>query len=159
MARSGQRPGPDEEPREIERMARTAAEIIAEIQDLFLEDSIPWVIGYSGGKDSTASLQLIWQSLSELPEDKRQSKKVYVISTDTLVENPVISFWVRSISSKSTVVKVRWSLWRKACLVGSWCRRREVFYWGQEEGILCPSDSSRFAGHGVSKRLSLVARE
>lgn len=67
--------------------------IIKEIQDLYLEDNLPWVVGYSGGKDSTASLQLIWKALESLPEAKR-TKTVHVISTDTLVENPVIAAWV-----------------------------------------------------------------
>ncbi|MDE2298511.1 MAG: DNA phosphorothioation system sulfurtransferase DndC [Burkholderiales bacterium] len=67
--------------------------IIKEIQALYAEDTLPWVVGYSGGKDSTASLQLIWKALEGLPESKR-SKPVHVISTDTLVENPVIAAWV-----------------------------------------------------------------
>ena len=75
-------------------MARTAQDIIDEIQDLYLSDSLPWVIGYSGGKDSTASLQLIWNAIASLPEDRRRFKPVHVISTDTLVENPVIAAWV-----------------------------------------------------------------
>ncbi|MFT3821695.1 MAG: DNA phosphorothioation system sulfurtransferase DndC [Rubrivivax sp.] len=75
-------------------MATAPKDIIREIQELFLSDSLPWIVGYSGGKDSTASLQLIWTALSKLPPDRRRFKKVYVISTDTLVENPVISLWV-----------------------------------------------------------------
>ena len=65
-----------------------------EIRTLYQEDGVPWVIGYSGGKDSTAILQLIWMALAELPVEKR-NKPVHVISTDTLVENPVVSAWVR----------------------------------------------------------------
>ncbi|WP_223497050.1 DNA phosphorothioation system sulfurtransferase DndC [Pseudomonas sp. A-RE-26] len=73
--------------------------IISEIQDLYCSDSIPWIIGYSGGKDSTASLQLIWKAVAELPVEKR-TKHIHVISTDTLVENPVIAAWVvRSLES------------------------------------------------------------
>lgn len=75
-------------------MAKSVEEIIAEIQELFLSDALPWVIGYSGGKDSTASLQLIWNAIAALPEDRRRFKPVHVISTDTLVENPVIATWV-----------------------------------------------------------------
>ena len=37
------------------------------IRNLYLCDDIPWVIGYSGGKDSTATLQLVWLALSKLP--------------------------------------------------------------------------------------------
>ncbi|MDQ7832821.1 MAG: DNA phosphorothioation system sulfurtransferase DndC [Desulfovibrionaceae bacterium] len=65
-----------------------------EIQELYLENERPWVIGYSGGKDSTAVVQLIWQALALLPPDKRNHKKVHVITTDTLVENPVVVTWV-----------------------------------------------------------------
>jgi DNA sulfur modification protein DndC len=75
-------------------MAKPVQEIIQEIQELFLSDSLPWIVGYSGGKDSTASLQLIWSAIAALPEDRRRFKPVYVISTDTLVENPVIAAWV-----------------------------------------------------------------
>jgi DNA sulfur modification protein DndC len=67
--------------------------IIREIQELYLSDSMPWVIGYSGGKDSTASLQLIWKAVAGLSADQL-TKTIHVISTDTLVENPVIAAWV-----------------------------------------------------------------
>ena len=68
-------------------------QLIQEIQALYCLDAVPWVIGYSGGKDSTATLQLVWNALAALPE-KQRTKKVYVITTDTLVENPIVSFWV-----------------------------------------------------------------
>ena len=68
---------------------------IKNTQDLYLSDDLPWVIGYSGGKDSTATLQLVWTAISLLPESKR-SKPIHVISTDTLVENPVVSLWVKN---------------------------------------------------------------
>ena len=52
-----------------------------------------WDAGYSGGKDSTATLQLVWIALSMLPAQVR-TKPIHVISTDTLVENPVVALWV-----------------------------------------------------------------
>ena len=64
------------------------------IKKLYLSDSIPWVIGYSGGKDSTAILQLVWYAISELNQLGQCHKDVHVISTDTLVENPFVSMWV-----------------------------------------------------------------
>lgn len=67
--------------------------LLAEIQELYLADSIPWVLGYSGGKDSTAVLQLVWLALAGLAPDQRR-KAIQVISTDTLVENPVVAAWV-----------------------------------------------------------------
>ena len=74
-------------------IADVEASIFSEIQKLYLEDDVPWVVGYSGGKDSTATLQLIWRALANLPESDR-GKPVHVISTDTLVENPIIASWV-----------------------------------------------------------------
>lgn len=65
------------------------------IRKLYLCDDIPWVIGYSGGKDSTATLQLVWLALSELPKDQLK-KQVHIINTDTMVESPVISKWVQT---------------------------------------------------------------
>ncbi|GLR63736.1 hypothetical protein GCM10007878_11710 [Marinospirillum insulare] len=67
---------------------------IEHIKKLYLSDHIPWVIGYSGGKDSTAILQLIWYAVQELAAEGKCHKDVHVISTDTLVENPIVSMWV-----------------------------------------------------------------
>ncbi|MCX7206044.1 MAG: DNA phosphorothioation system sulfurtransferase DndC [Proteobacteria bacterium] len=64
------------------------------VKKLYLSDQIPWVIGYSGGKDSTAILQLIWYALRELKLENQCHKDVHVISTDTLVENPFVAMWV-----------------------------------------------------------------
>lgn len=63
------------------------------VRNLYMADDIPWVIGYSGGKDSTATLQLVWLALRELPKDKLK-KVVHIINTDTMVESPVIEKWV-----------------------------------------------------------------
>ncbi|MHB2054103.1 DNA phosphorothioation system sulfurtransferase DndC [Pantoea dispersa] len=72
----------------------TVATTIAHIKKLYLSDQIPWVIGYSGGKDSTAVLQLVWSALQELKIEGLCHKDVHVISTDTLVENPIVAMWV-----------------------------------------------------------------
>ena len=67
----------------------TFASLEAAVRQAYARDDRPWVIGYSGGKDSTCALQLIWRALSELPVAQRQ-KPVYVLSSDTLVETPII---------------------------------------------------------------------
>ena len=45
---------------------RPALDLIQEIQGLYLENDKPWVIGYSGGKDSTTILSLIYVALTRL---------------------------------------------------------------------------------------------
>ncbi len=62
---------------------------LEEIRQVYLADARPWVIGFSGGKDSTVALQLVWYALLGLKPSERQ-KPVYVISGDTLVETPAI---------------------------------------------------------------------
>lgn len=74
-------------------MATTVRALCDEIRALYLCDRVPWVVGYSGGKDSTAVLQLVWMAILELPQDQRK-KPIHVISTDTLVEQPVVAAWV-----------------------------------------------------------------
>ena len=62
---------------------------IANIKKVYLSDERPWIIGYSGGKDSSAVVHLLFQALLELPREQR-NKKIYIISSDTLVETPLI---------------------------------------------------------------------
>lgn len=66
--------------------------LLCEVADLYQADSIPWIVGYSGGKDSTTTLQLVWRALQRMRPEERH-KPVHVISTDTLVENPVVVRW------------------------------------------------------------------
>lgn len=68
---------------------RTLKNIYDEVRDVYLRYPQPWVIGYSGGKDSTAVVQLVWKALEKLPPEDRQ-KPVFVIASDTKVETPVI---------------------------------------------------------------------
>lgn len=63
----------------------------------------PWIIGFSGGKDSTALLTLVWKALlkvQELPEPYQLRRPVYVVCNDTMVENPVISEYTTRILEK-----------------------------------------------------------
>lgn len=60
------------------------------IQEVYQNDNRPWILGFSGGKDSTCMVQLVWNALSRLSADKL-TKKIYVISSNTLVEAPQIA--------------------------------------------------------------------
>jgi DNA sulfur modification protein DndC len=81
-------------PRTVEELVEDIKKLTKEIQDLYCLDEIPWVLGFSGGKDSTCVLQLVWNAIAALPIKKR-TKKINIITTDTLVENPIVSAWVR----------------------------------------------------------------
>lgn len=63
--------------------------IIEEMTRVYKNDNRPWVIGYSGGKDSTTVVQLSFMMLQRLSPEERH-KSIYVVSSDTLIENPII---------------------------------------------------------------------
>ncbi len=75
---------------------RKLSDIVEEIKTLYLSDQRPWIIGFSGGKDSTTILSLVYCALLQLPKEKL-SKHIYVVSSDTLVETPVVVEMILSV--------------------------------------------------------------
>ena len=70
---------------------------VAEIKQLYKEDPIPWIVGYSGGKDSSAVVQCVFYMLEDLKKDgEKLHKDIHIICTDTMVENPIVSMWVET---------------------------------------------------------------
>lgn len=64
------------------------------IQEEYLSDDIPWFLGYSGGKDSSALLKLVLISLLEIGN---YHKSVTVVYCDTGVENPIVTSYVYEV--------------------------------------------------------------
>lgn len=65
--------------------------ILADLREEYLQPhSTPWILGFSGGKDSTLLAQLVCEMLLSLPPRKRQ-RAVHIVANDTLVESPVIA--------------------------------------------------------------------
>ncbi len=97
-----------------------------DIRDEYLQTHTrPWIVGFSGGKDSTLLLQLVVETLLTIAPDER-TRTVYVLSNDTLVESPVyqaavvktlslVDEGVNALKLPITVVKthpdVDWSFW------------------------------------------------
>lgn len=82
-------------------------EIISEIIDQYAyadKSERPWIIGFSGGKDSTVLLTLVWIALlrirEEMPYPFQLRRKVYVVCNDTMVENPIIANYVEDVLKK-----------------------------------------------------------
>ena len=83
--------------------------IISEIIDQYAyadKSDRPWIIGFSGGKDSTVLLMLVWIALQrireKLPYPFQLRRKVYVVCNDTMVENPIIANYVEDVLAKIT---------------------------------------------------------
>lgn len=73
----------------------TLKDLYDEMEAVYLNDNRPWIIGYSGGKDSTVCVELTFRMLLRLPKEKRH-KMVYIVSSDTLIENPIILNFLNS---------------------------------------------------------------
>ena len=73
-----------------------------EIIDQYLYDenpTRPWIIGFSGGKDSTMLLQVVWNALRKI-EPSLLSRQIYVVCNDTMVENPRIVKFISKTLNK-----------------------------------------------------------
>lgn len=73
-----------------------------EIIDQYLHDDNPdrpWIIGFSGGKDSTLLLHLVWNALRKI-DSVLLIRPVYVVCNDTLVENPKIASFIETTLKK-----------------------------------------------------------
>ena len=66
------------------------SEIRADLLDEYRQEhKTPWIIGYSGGKDSTLVAHLVFEMLLSLPPSQR-SRPVHIVANDTLVESPLV---------------------------------------------------------------------
>lgn len=74
---------------DLEIQKQSLYDLVSIIQEAYCDDKRPWIIGFSGGKDSTAVLSLVYYAIRDLPKEKR-TKHIYVVSSDTLVETPVV---------------------------------------------------------------------
>ena len=73
--------------------------IIKEIMIVYKHDDRPWLIGYSGGKDSTLLVSLVYEAMKRIKESGSElSKRVYIITSDTMVENPIVKEYMHSSS-------------------------------------------------------------
>ncbi len=88
-------------------MTKRIEYIIDEILDQYMYADLtfrPWIIGFSGGKDSTVLLTLVWLALRKIKEQTvvpfQLRRPVYVVCNDTMVENPIIATYVDEVLKK-----------------------------------------------------------
>ena len=74
-------------------------DIIEEMTFVYKHDNRPWLIGYSGGKDSSLLVSLVIEVVTRLPEYER-NKKIFIVTSDTGVENPIVKKYMHTSSQK-----------------------------------------------------------
>ena len=72
-------------------------DIINEIMIIYKHDNRPWLIGYSGGKDSTLLVTVVYEAVKRL-KPKERTKKIYVVTSDTMIENPIVGKYMHKSS-------------------------------------------------------------
>ncbi|MDD4972138.1 MAG: DNA phosphorothioation system sulfurtransferase DndC [Paludibacter sp.] len=121
----------------MKHLSSRITDIIDELIDQYLEDdryNRPWIIGFSGGKDSTVLLTLVWLALQKIRDNDlnfKYKRPVYVVCNDTMVENPIIEEYVQTVLDtiqkaakeqnlpvmvKSTTPKLEDTFW--SCVIG-----------------------------------------
>ena len=78
------------------KLSHIRAELRAEYKQ---KHRAPWIIAYSGGKDSTLLLQMVIEMLLSLPPEERR-RTVHVVGNDTLVESPLVISHLRESIEK-----------------------------------------------------------
>ncbi|MEC3275759.1 phosphoadenosine phosphosulfate reductase, partial [Bacillus thuringiensis] len=67
-------------------------EIKEEMKKVYLSRDCCFV-GYSGGKDSSAMLTLLWDAIAELPL-KDRTKPIHILTSEVGVETPVMTAYI-----------------------------------------------------------------
>lgn len=66
-------------------------QVVANVRDEYLSNtqSFPWIVGFSGGKDSTLVAHALFAALLDI-SPSRLTRPVHIIANDTLVESPLV---------------------------------------------------------------------
>ena len=112
-------------------------EIIKEIMIVYKHDARPWLIGYSGGKDSTLLVSLVYEAMRRLKKaDSPMHKKIYVITSDTMVENPIVKNYMHSSSQSINNASKRDGLKIEASIIYP---EPEQTFWSRVIGLGYPT--------------------
>lgn len=76
---------------EEESITKRWRDIVRGIRDEYLDPAhrFPWVVGFSGGKDSTVVAHGVFEALLSIPPSQR-TREVHIVSNDTMVESPLV---------------------------------------------------------------------
>ena len=69
----------------------------------------PWIVGFSGGKDSTLVTHLVVEHLLRLPRSER-IRAVHIVANDTLVESPLVLGHIKSTQDELRQAAAAFSL-------------------------------------------------
>lgn len=74
-------------------------EIVCHVKEEYLSTTqeYPWIVGFSGGKDSTVVAHAVFEALLAIPPSRR-TRQVHIVSNDTMVESPLVMAHLDDVS-------------------------------------------------------------
>lgn len=112
-------------------------DIIKEIMIVYKHDNRPWLIGYSGGKDSTLLVSLVYEAMQRLKTTGSiMHKKIYIITSDTMVENPIVKNYMHASSNSINTASERDGLKIEANIIYP---EPEQTFWSRVIGLGYPT--------------------
>jgi DNA sulfur modification protein DndC len=76
-------------------------DVVAHVKEEYLstDQTYPWIVGFSGGKDSTVVAQAVFEALLAVPPSSR-TREVHIVSNDTLVESPLVVAHLKTVAAQ-----------------------------------------------------------
>lgn len=112
-------------------------DIIKEIIIVYKHDNRPWLIGYSGGKDSTLLVSLVYEAMQRLKTTGSiMHKKIFIITSDTMVENPIVKNYMHASSNSINTASERDGLKIEANIIYP---EPEQTFWSRVIGLGYPT--------------------
>lgn len=75
-------------------------DIVQHVKEEYLSETqaYPWIVGFSGGKDSTVVAHAVFEALLSIPPSRR-NRPVHIVSNDTMVESPLVMAHLDSVTT------------------------------------------------------------
>ncbi|HDR8481089.1 phosphoadenosine phosphosulfate reductase family protein [Bacillus cereus] len=121
-------------------MTEIYTQIKEEMKKVYLSRNCCFV-GYSGGKDSSAMLTLLWDAIAELPKEER-TKPIHILTSEVGVETPAMTAYISRTLQKIQENAEKQNL---PFVVHSVQPSMKESYWYKVigRGVLPPSGNSR----------------
>jgi DNA sulfur modification protein DndC len=117
------------------------ADLVSSVRSEYLatNQDYPWIIGFSGGKDSTVLTQAVFKAILDVAPSKR-TRRVHVVSNDTLVESPLVA---AHLERSQAVIREATENWRLPITVVTTKPAPEHTFWILLIGKGYPSPNSK----------------
>jgi DNA sulfur modification protein DndC len=82
-------------------LAERWSDVIRLVKEEYLSETqaYPWIVGFSGGKDSTVVAHAVFEALLSIPPSMRK-RPIHIVSNDTMVESPLVMAHLNEVTNQ-----------------------------------------------------------